>query len=60
MKKAILKYKQGGFEILEEGDYVICSVSGKKILLNDLKYWNVDLQEAYFSPLEVDQKYNHG
>ncbi|MEK9680769.1 MAG: DUF2093 domain-containing protein [Pelagibacteraceae bacterium] len=60
MKKAILKYKQGGFEILEEGDYVICSVSGKKILLKDLKYWNVDLQEAYFSPLEVDQKYNHG
>jgi len=59
MKKAILKYKQGGFEILEEGDYVICSVSGKKILLKDLKYWNVDLQEAYFSPLEVDQKYNH-
>lgn len=60
MKNAILKYKQGGFEILEEGDYVICSVSGKKILLKDLKYWNVDLQEAYFSPLEVDQKYNHG
>jgi len=60
MKKAILKYKQGGFEILEEGDYVICSVSSKKILLKDLKYWNVDLQEAYFSPLEVDQKYNHG
>ena len=60
MKKAILKYKQGGFEILEEGDYVICSVSGKKILLKDLKYWNVDLQEAYFSPLELDQKYNHG
>ncbi len=60
MKKAILKYKHGGFEILEEGDYVICSVSGKKILLKDLKYWNVDLQEAYFSPLEVDQKYNHG
>ncbi len=60
MKKAILKYKQGGFEILEEGDYVNCSVSGKKILLKDLKYWNVDLQEAYFSPLEVDQKYNHG
>lgn len=60
MKKAILKYKQGGFEIIEEGDYVICSVSGKKILLKDLKYWNVDLQEAYFSPLEVDQKYNHG
>ena len=25
----------------------------KKILLKDLNYWNVNLQEAYFSPKEV-------
>ena len=25
----------------------------KKILLKDLNYWNVDSQEAYFSPVEV-------
>ena len=25
------------------------AVSGKEILLKDLNYWNVDLQEAYFS-----------
>ncbi len=29
---------------------------GKKILLKDLNYWNVDLQEAYYSPLEVKER----
>ena len=29
----------------------------KKILLKDLKYWNVTLQEPYFSPLEISQKF---
>jgi len=55
-KIAKLKYKAGTFEIIEDGDHVICAVSKKKISLNDLKYWNVDLQEAYFSPIEVAQK----
>ena len=26
-------------------------------MLKNLNYWNVDLQEAYFSPLEVNKKY---
>jgi hypothetical protein len=37
------------FQIIEEGDHVICAVSGKKIKLEELNYWNVELQEAYFS-----------
>ena len=53
-KKAKLLFKHNSFEIIEEGDYVLCAVSGKKIKLQDLNYWNVDLQEAYFSPVEVD------
>lgn len=59
MREAKLGYKQGYFEIISEGDYVICAVSKKKILIKDLRYWNVDLQEAYFSPLEIDQKFNN-
>lgn len=59
MKKAKLKYKQGSFEIIIEGDFVECAVSGKKILIKDLKYWNVDLQEPYFSPIEVANKYEN-
>ncbi len=52
-KKALLKYKPNSFDILEDGDHVICAVSKKKIPLENLNYWNVDFQEAYFSPIEV-------
>ena len=55
-KLARIKYLSNNFEILEEGDHVICSVSGKKIFLNNLNYWNVDLQEPYFSYVEASQK----
>ncbi len=56
-KKAKLIFKHNSFDILEEGDYVLCAVSGKEILLKDLSYWNVDLQEAYFSPIEANDRY---
>jgi|TARA_B110000438_G_C15218185_1_gene396079 hypothetical protein len=55
--KAKLKYYANNFEIIEEGDHVICAVSGKSINLNQLNYWNVELQEAYFSPKEAQQRY---
>ena len=56
-KKAKLKYLANTFEIVEKGDYVECAISKKKILLENLNYWNVDLQEAYFSPIEAKQRY---
>ncbi len=55
-KKAKLIFKHNSFDIIEQGDYVLCAISGKKILLKDLNYWNVDLQEAYYSPLEVKKR----
>ena len=55
-KLAKLKYLPNNFKIIEKGDYVICAVSGKKISLNHLTYWNVDLQEPYFSYVEADIK----
>jgi hypothetical protein len=56
-KKAVLRYKANNFEVLEEGDYVVCAVSKKLISLEKLNYWNVALQEAYYSPVEVNIKY---
>ena len=56
-KKAKLKFGPNTFKIIEDGDYVECAISGKKIPIKDLLYWNVDLQEAYFSPKEVKIKY---
>ena len=52
-KLARIKYLPNNFEILEEGDHVICAVSGKKIFLDNLNYWNVELQEPYYSYLEA-------
>tara|TARA_B100001029_G_C14890617_1_gene355210 strand:- start:520 stop:720 length:201 start_codon:yes stop_codon:yes gene_type:complete len=51
--KAKLKFYPNRFDIVEDGDHVVCAVSGKQIPLNELSYWNVQLQEAYFSPKEA-------
>tara|TARA_X000001036_G_scaffold189437_1_gene178605 strand:+ start:135 stop:335 length:201 start_codon:yes stop_codon:yes gene_type:complete len=56
-KKAKLIFKHNFFEVVEEGDFVLCAISGKKIELEKLNYWNVDLQEAYFSPTEAKERY---
>ena len=55
-KLARLKYLPNNFEIMEEGDHVICAISGKKIPLEKLNYWNVDEQEAYYSYIEASVK----
>ncbi len=55
-KKAKLIFKHNSFDVIEEGDFVNCAITGKEIMLEDLNYWNVDLQEAYFSPIEVNKR----
>tara|TARA_Y200000002_G_scaffold29572_1_gene22051 strand:- start:185 stop:370 length:186 start_codon:yes stop_codon:yes gene_type:complete len=55
-KLAKLKYLPNNFDIIQEGDHVICAISGKKIFLNNLNYWNVDEQEAYYSFIEASIK----
>ena len=55
-KLARVKYLPNSFEMIEEGDHVICVISGKKIYLYQLTYWNVELQEAYFSHIEASLK----
>ena len=54
---AQLRYGPTTFEVLKNGDHVICAVSGKKIPLENLTYWNVELQEAYFSAKEAQIRY---
>ena len=52
-KLAKIKYLPNNFELLEKGDHVICAISGKPISLENLNYWNVDLQEPYYSYKEA-------
>ena len=55
-KLAKIKYLPNNFQVIEPGDYVICAVSGKPISLENLTYWNVELQEPYYSYVEAFKK----
>ena len=55
-KLAKIKYLPNNFEIISNGDYVECAISGKQINIENLTYWNVELQEAYYSFKEAFQK----
>ena len=55
-KLAKLKYLPNNFEVIQSGDHVICAISEKKIPIEKLNYWNVELQEPYFSYIEASIK----
>ncbi|MBU6319110.1 MAG: DUF2093 domain-containing protein [Alphaproteobacteria bacterium] len=46
--EAKLRYLDADFEVLRPGRFVVCSVTGRRIALEDLRYWSVELQEAFF------------
>tara|TARA_B100001094_G_C17615616_1_gene523381 strand:+ start:280 stop:501 length:222 start_codon:yes stop_codon:yes gene_type:complete len=58
-KKAKLTFRHNYFDVIEEGDYILCAISGKEIQLKNLNYWNVELQEAYFSPKEANERFKN-
>jgi hypothetical protein len=51
--EAEVKFLDGDFRVIRPGAFVRCAVSGVPIPLEELKYWSVDLQEAYASPEAV-------
>ena len=50
---AVLHYGDGEFAVLKPGRYVVCAVSGVKIPLDALRYWNTAVQEAYATAAEA-------
>jgi hypothetical protein len=50
---AVVRYGDGEITVLRPGRYVLCAVTSKKIPLEDLRYWNPALQEAYAGPEEA-------
>ncbi|MDX3899076.1 MAG: DUF2093 domain-containing protein [Sphingobium sp.] len=46
-RPARLHYMSYSFRVLQAGDHVLCAVTGRKIPLDNLRYWNVARQEAY-------------
>jgi hypothetical protein len=45
--EARLYFRHGAFDIVFPGSYVTCAVTGRRIALEQLRYWSVDRQEAY-------------
>jgi hypothetical protein len=56
--EAEVKFLDGDFRVLKPGAFVRCAVTGVPIPLEELKYWSVDLQEAYVSPDVVMQRHH--
>ena len=52
-REAKLKFLDGEFQIIREGEFVRCAISGIAIRIDDLRYWNVDKQMAYRSAVKA-------
>jgi hypothetical protein len=56
-QEAQLIFGANDVKLVKSGTYVRCAVSREKIPLDDLRYWSVELQEAYKGPEEVAKKF---
>jgi hypothetical protein len=45
--EAVLRYRDGEYDVLKPGTFVRCAITGKPIPIDELFYWSVDRQEAY-------------
>lgn len=45
--EARLRYLDADYQVVVPGAYVTCAVTGRRIPLSELRYWNVDRQEPY-------------
>ncbi|MEM9028437.1 MAG: DUF2093 domain-containing protein [Pseudomonadota bacterium] len=55
--EARVRYKAGEYTVVSPGDFVTCAMTGRRIPLAELKYWNVEHQEAYVSAEVSLQRY---
>jgi hypothetical protein len=55
--EAQVQYLDGDFRVVSPGTYVRCAITDVRIPLDELKYWSVDLQEAYATPGAVLQRH---
>ncbi len=61
-RQAKVRYLDGTFRLLSDGDHVLCAVTGVAIKLDELRYWSVSRQEAYAdaaTSLEAERRAAH-
>ena len=58
--EARIRYMDADFQVLSAGSFVYCGITGKPIPLDELRYWNVERQEAYIdvaAAFEAHERY---
>lgn len=55
--EARIVYLDADYQVESPGTFVKCAVTGKTIMLDDLKYWSVARQEAYVDATAALQAY---
>ncbi len=48
-QEAKVRYLDGEFQVIKNGTFVRCAVTGEPIRLEDLRYWSVAYQEPYLN-----------
>lgn len=56
--EAVVQYLDSNLRVVKPGAFVRCAVTGAEIPLDELKYWSVELQEAYATPEAVMMRIN--
>ncbi len=57
--EAKLYYESGSYKVIAPGSYVICAQTGSVILIEDLKYWSSEYQEAYLDADAASKAWNN-
>jgi hypothetical protein len=55
-REAVVQYLDGNYRVLKPGTFVLCAVTGQRIPIDKLEYWDVERQEAYASPEAVAER----
>lgn len=55
---ARVRYLSSDYEVLSPGTYVLCAVTGERIPLANLRYWNAVRQEAYRDGVIATQRHD--
>jgi hypothetical protein len=56
-RRARLRYLPGSYQVIEQGDHVLCAVTGDVVNLAALRYWSHELQEAYRDAVVANRRY---
>jgi len=56
-REAKLRFLDADYQVVVQGDFVRCAVTGRPIRLEELRYWSVARQEAYATAEVATRRY---